>query len=151
MGIDRFRTALARHRCVALYTSIFIYHLESNPKYRGLADCVFAWLESTAGSKAVTSAITMTELLVKPYRETGEDQVNTLYALLSTYPNLEWIPSSLEIAALAAKIRAQHRLRTPGALQTATALLARATAMITNDPIFKRVPGFDVLVLDEWL
>jgi predicted nucleic acid-binding protein len=150
LAIERFRTALSRHRHVALDTSIFIYHMESNPKYRALADCAFAWLE-IGGSTAVTSVITMTELLVKPYRETQEEDADTLYALLSTYPDLEWIPSSLEIAALAATIRANHRLRTPDALQAATALIARATAMITNDPIFKRVPGLEVLVLDEWL
>jgi uncharacterized protein len=78
-------------------------------------------------------------------------QVNELAGLLSMYPNLEWIPGTLAIAVLAAEIRANHRLPTPDALQAATALHANATGLLTNDPIFKRVPGVDVLVLDEYL
>jgi predicted nucleic acid-binding protein len=149
LGVEELRTSLARHRRAAFDTSIFIYYLEENPKYSALTDCAFSWLES-GGSRGITSVITMTELLVKPYRETYEENVDTLYALLSTYPDLEWIPSTLEIAALAAKIRATHRLRTPDALQAATAAYSNATAMITNDPVFKRIPDFEVLILDDY-
>lgn len=150
MGIEQFRISLARHLRVAFDTRIFIYHLEQNPKYCGLADCAFSWLDSGA-CMGVTSVITMTELLVKPYRETSEENVDTLYALLSTYPDFAWIPSTLEIAALAAKIRASYRLRTPDALQAATAVHAQATAFVTNDPIFRRIPDFDTLILNDFV
>jgi predicted nucleic acid-binding protein len=100
---------------------------------------------------AVTSTITMTELLVHPYRDYDLEQVSELAGLLSIYPNLEWIPATLAIAILAAEIRANHRLATPDALQAATGLHANATGFLTNDPIFKRVPGLDVLVLEEYL
>jgi predicted nucleic acid-binding protein len=93
----------------------------------------------------------MTELLVRPYRDADEQRVNEFYALLSTYPNLEWIAPTLEIADRAARIRAQHRLRTPDALQAATAMHAQATGLITNDPVFKRVAEFETLVLDHIL
>ena len=150
MGVEQLRTALGRHRRVALDTSIFIYHLEANPKYLALTDCIFSSLDSNT-STAVTSVITMTELLVKPYRESDEETADKCYALLSTYPNLEWISPTLEIAALAAEIRAIHRLRTPDALQIATAAHANATAMLTNDPIFRHVSDFDVLILDDYV
>lgn len=150
MAVERLRKALGRHHQVALDTSIFIYHLEANPKYVSLSDCVFSWLESRT-SRVVTSVITLTELMVKPYRESDADTASKCYALLSSYPNLEWISPTLETASLAAKIRATHRLRTPDALQAATAIEARATAMLTNDPIFRRVSDFDALVLDDYL
>ena len=67
---------------------MFIYHLEGNPKYVPLTDCVFSWLDAKPSS-AVTSVITMTELLVKPYRESDEESAAKYYALLSTYPGLE--------------------------------------------------------------
>jgi predicted nucleic acid-binding protein len=146
--VERLRTLLGPHRCVALDTSIFIYHLEANPRYIALTDCIFEWLDANT-SVAVTSVITLTELLVKPYRESDE-MVQKTYSLLSTYPHIEWLRPSLEIAALAAKIRAMHRLRTPDALQAATGVHAKATAMLTNDPIFKRVSGFEALVLDDY-
>jgi predicted nucleic acid-binding protein len=91
----------------------------------------------------------MTELLVLPYREGDEQRANDFYGLLSTYPNLEWIAPSLEIADLAARTRALHRLRTPDALQAATAAHSQATGLITNDPAFARVEDFETLVLDH--
>ena len=150
MGVERLRSFLRRHRRIGLDTSIFIYQLESNPKYLAHTDPIFSWLERP-GSTAVTSTITMTELLVLPYREGDEQRANDFYGLLSTYPNLEWIAPSLEIAALAARIRALHRLRTPDGLQAATALYSRATGLITNDPVFERVDNFETLILDRIL
>ncbi len=89
------------------------------------------------------------ELLVLPYREGDEQRANDFYGLLSTYPNLEWIAPNLEIADLAARIRALHRLQTPDALQAATAAYSQAAGLITNDPVFRRVEGFETLVLDQ--
>jgi predicted nucleic acid-binding protein len=133
-----------------LDTSIFIYQLEANSKYLAYTDPVFSWLERS-GSKAITSTITMTELLVLPYRDVDERRANDFYGLLSTYPNLDWIAPNLEIAELAARIRALHHLQTPDALQAATAAHSQATGLITNDAIFERVEGFQTLVLDELL
>jgi predicted nucleic acid-binding protein len=91
----------------------------------------------------------MTELLVLPYREGDEQRADDMYGLLSTYPNLDWIAPNLEIAEIAARIRALHRLRTPDALQAATAVHSQATGLITNDPVFEPVEGFETLVLDH--
>jgi len=150
LGVERLRAFLRRHRRIALDTSIFIYHLEANPKYLAYTDPIFFWLERSE-STAITSTITMTELLVLPYREGDEQRANDFYGLLSTYPNLDWVAPNLEIAELAARIRALHRLRTPDALQAATAAHSQATGLITNDAVFERVEGFQTLVLDELL
>jgi predicted nucleic acid-binding protein len=150
LGLTVLRAFLRRHRRIALDTSVFIYLLEANTRYIELTDPVFAWLERPEHA-AVTSTITMTELLVPAYRSGGDERVNEFYALLATYPNLDWMPPSLEIADIAARIRAAHRLRTPDALQAATAVHARATGLITNDPVFERVEGLDALVLERLL
>ena len=141
---------LRRHRRIALDTSVFICHVEANPRYVGVTDRIFAWLEQP-GHSAVTSTITMTELLVQPYRDSAEQRVNEFFALLATYPNLDWIAPDLEVADSAARIRATHRLRIPDALQAATAFHGRATALVTNDPIFERVDFFETLLLDDVL
>jgi predicted nucleic acid-binding protein len=150
LGVDRLRVFLRRHRRIALDTSIFIYHLEPNPKYLAYTDLIFSWIERSE-SKAITSTITMTELLVLPYREDDEQRADDFYGLLTTYPNLAWIAPDLEMAELAARIRALHRLRTPDALQAATAVRAEASGLITNDAVFKRIEGLQTLVLDELL
>ncbi len=150
MGLNRLRAFLRRHRRIALDTSVFIYQLEANPRYVGLTDPIFAWLERQ-GHAAVTSTITMTELLVQPYRDSGEQRADEIYALLATYPNLDWIAPNLEIADIAARLRAAHRLRTPDALQAATAVHAQVTGLLTNDPVFTRVEAFETLLLEHLL
>ena len=150
MGVDALRSFLQKNRRVALDTNIFIYHLEANSLYLPLTDVIFSALERTALT-AITSTITMTELLVPAYRRKDEGKVDEFYALLSRYPNLEWIAPTLEIADLAAEFRALHRLRTPDALQAATAVREGATGFITNDPVFTRVTDFETLVLDRIL
>ena len=64
----------------------------------------------------------MTELLVHPYRASDDRQIDEFYALLSTYPNLEWVPPSLEIADEAAKIQLIFGCKLPDDLQAATAI-----------------------------
>ena len=150
MGVEHLRLLLRRHRRIALDTSVFIYQLEASPRYVALADAVFSWIEK-AGHEAVTSTITMTELLVPSYRERDESRVDAFYGLLSTYPNLRWIAPDLETADLAAKLRALYRLRTPDALQAATAIRAEATGFVTNDPAFARIEQFDTVVLHRVL
>lgn len=150
MALADFGSLLRRHRRIALDTSVFIYHLESNPKYNGLTEQVFSSIERHRIG-ALTSTITMTELLVQPYRVLDEKRIDEFYGLLTTFPNLDWIAPNLEIADLAARLRAAHNLRTPDALQVATALHEQATALITNDPVFERIRALESVVLDRFL
>jgi predicted nucleic acid-binding protein len=150
LGVEELKQLLRRHRRIALDTSVFIYQLEANAKYLSLTDAVFAWVERT-GHEAVTSTITMTELLVPSYRDNNEHRVDEFYGLLSTYPNLRWMAPDLEAADMAARLRATYKLRTPDALQAATAILAEATGFITNDPFFLRVVEFETALLDQFL
>jgi predicted nucleic acid-binding protein len=150
LGLDKLRVSLRRHRRVAFDSCIFIYQIEANPKYVTLTDLVFSWLVQPA-FRAVTSAITMTEVLVPSYRNRDQKLLDNFYGLLSTYPNLEWISVGLEIADVAAELRAQHNMRTPDAIHAATAIHAGATALITNDPLFSRISDFDVVILDDYV
>lgn len=147
MEVTPLRAFLARHRRVALDTSVFIYYLEANLAYADLAGEVFAWLEHSKNT-AVTSTLTMTELLVHPYRLADEQMVNQYFGLLSVFPNLDWIAPDLQIADVAARLRAHHRLRTPDALQIATAIRSGASAFLTNDAGLARVAEVEIGILD---
>ncbi len=143
-------TFLRAHRRVALDTSIFIYKLDPSPRYITLARRVFDWIEQS-DCQAVTSTITMTELLVRPIRELNRKEVDAIQGFLTIFPNLEWIASDLEIASTAAEIRAHHNLKVADALQAATAIHASASGLIANDAVFRRVPAFETLLFDELL
>lgn len=88
---------------------------------------------------------------MQPYRAVDIDRVNKFYALLSTFPHLEWVAPTLGIADFGAQLRAEHRLRTPDALQAATAISCKATGFVSNDPAFRRVAGLEVMVLEDLL
>jgi predicted nucleic acid-binding protein len=150
LGIEALHAFLSRHRQVALDTSVFLYHAQAHPKYSRFTLPVFSWLEKPGGH-AVTSTVTLTELLVQPLRAKDENLVGVFFALLAKYTNLEWISVSVQIAALGARYRADFGLRAPDAIQGATCIYSRISSLLTNDPVFKRIPELDLLVLDEML
>jgi predicted nucleic acid-binding protein len=150
LGIERLHAFLRRHRRVALDTSVFIYQAQSHPEYSSVTHPLFSWVERPA-SIAVTSTVTLTEVLVQPIRSENEELVREFFALLTRYPNLEWVPVSVQIAALAARYRAQYGIRTPDAIQGASCVYSEVSAFITNDPVFKRIPELDILLLDDLL
>jgi predicted nucleic acid-binding protein len=150
LGLNPLRAFLRRHNRIALDTNVFIYHLEENIRYLPLTDMIFSWLDQP-DSVAITSTLTMTELLVQPFRAKDEDKAELFYGLLSTYPNLSWIAPDLDAANLAARYRADPRPKTIDALHAATAVQASATGLITNDAALARIVGIEVLVLETLL
>ncbi len=141
---------LEEHPLLTLDTSVFIYFVELHPTYHGLCSPVFASIEK-GSSRATTSTLTLLEILVQPYRKKLDELVLKLYALLTTYPNIEWIELNLDIADTAARLRADHRMKTPDAIQAATAICSGATGFLCNDAVFRRVNAFDTLLLDDCL
>ncbi len=150
MSGSRLRSFLARHSKIGLDTSVFIYQVEGSQKYYELVNLIFEWLEGPAGS-AVTSTVTMLELLVHPYRHSDPKRAEKMYSLVSIYPHLDWIPPTLHIADRAARLMAAHNLATADALQAATAFACGATALVSNDKTLQRVPNLEVIVLDQML
>jgi predicted nucleic acid-binding protein len=149
LGLAALRGFLRRHRRIALDTSVFIYQMEANPRYVALTETVFEWLELPNHS-ALTSTVTMMELLVQPCRDSNRELPNRFYGLLGAYPHLDWVAPSLEIADIAARLRARHRFKPLDAIQAATAIKGGVTALITNDAVFERVELFKTAVLDRF-
>jgi predicted nucleic acid-binding protein len=149
-GSAALKEFLKKHTTVCLDTNVLIYWVENHPVYASVLEPLFSRLDRGTMA-AVTSTVTMLEILVKPYRDSNEDLVNQLYSLMSTYPGLQWVDLTLLIADTGAHLRAEFNLRTPDAIQAATALHSSATALISNDAVFERVPGFDTLTLSKIL
>ncbi|MEP7336274.1 MAG: PIN domain-containing protein [Acidobacteriota bacterium] len=63
--------------------------------------------------------------------------------------NFTTLAVSAAIAERAAELRARYRLRTPDALQIATALEADCEAFLSNDTGLRRVTELRVLLLDD--
>ena len=131
-------------RIVALDTSPLIYYFEDHDPYAEVLEPFFQDLH--AGKfQVVTSVVTLLEVLVRPLR-LGDEKLASLYndSLLS-HPNIATIPVGFAIAQAAGEIRAQHNLKTPDALQVATAVSHHAEVILTNDRDLGGLSGLEVL------
>lgn len=148
--MKRLQEFLKNHSVIGIDTSIFIYHLEDNSRYSPLTEIIFDTLENRK-NRGVTSYLTLMEILVKPKGE-GLQQVARDYEYyLTTFPNLTFYEMGLDVAKKASDLRASERIKSPDAIQLATAILHGATAFLTNDKIFERVKGVEILILDKLL
>lgn len=115
-----FQQRLDAHQSIGLDTSIFIYHLEANPRYLPLTQQLLKRVE-TGQCSGVVSTVTLMELTVHPWRKNRADIARQYEALLTKFPSLTVVEVSREVARQAAQIRATYNVRPADALQVATA------------------------------
>lgn len=132
-------------KSIALDSNIFIYNLEQNPHYTQFTDVLFNRLILN-DLKAVTSIISLTEILSYPETEKVEKQI--VEDFFNT-PNLQVSDVDQEIARKAAKIRRKYGFRLPDSVQLATALQAKAKAFVTNDERLKTLKELKIILLKE--
>jgi predicted nucleic acid-binding protein len=127
-------------------TSPFIYLVEQHPRYILVVREIFSRLD--AGEfVGVSSVITLVEVLTQP-KKAGAVLIEREYnALLLNSQHLSIDVVTHAIADRAADLRARYNLRTPDALQLATALEAGCDAFLTNDLALRRVTDLRVLAL----
>ena len=133
---------------IGLDTNIFIYFLEDHPRYGSWCALLFDRIER-GQNPAVTSTVTLLELLVQPYRDQKEELAQKIFALASTYPKLEWAPVTMNLADRAAELRARYRLSTPDAIQLATAIGHKTTRFYGNDRSLRRVKEIECCIVDD--
>lgn len=134
------RGHLAAGATVAVDTTPFIYLLEGHEKFAGL------FAAADAGDLHIAlSTITLAEVLTGPFKAGKSALAKRYEKALSQYT---LVPGSPAIAALAAQLQSDYRLRLPNAIQLATALDIGASAFVTHDRDFSRVTGIDILTGD---
>ena len=136
---------------VGLDTSLFIYHFERHPIYFPLSQEILSGIEK-GERKGITSMITLMEIIVKPL-SLGMPEIARKYeALLMNFPNLEVVDVDRDVIRQAARLRADHRIKPPDALQVSACLLGGAQVFITNDRQIDRLrEKFEIVILDDLL
>jgi len=136
--MTRPRVTFERQKVLALDTNIFIYHFEEHPAYVDFTESLFERIES-GRARAVTSALTLHEVLTGA-RRAGNDRLVSLYRdLIGSFPNLHVVPFDARIAEISSGLRARYDLPTPDAIQVATALHESAESFVTNDARLSRI------------
>lgn len=143
-AVERLQTwgQLPLGATVLVDTSPFIYILEGKQPFAALFEGLFE-LADAGGVTICLSVITLAEVLTGPYQASLTPLAKRYEKVLNGYCVLPVTPA---IAALAAQLRAQYKLRLPDALQLATALDVEADALVTHDRDFSKVTGMRVLM-----
>lgn len=135
-------------KIIGLDTMVFIYHFEENKIYSPLTFSIFESLEK-GNFNAITSILTLLEILVKPKRENNLILTERYKILFETFPNLQVKTINKNIADVASSLRANYNINTPDAIQVATSLEAQADVFITNDTSLKKITEIKVMLLSE--
>lgn len=135
---------------VALDSSIFIYFIEEHPLYLPVIEPLFEAID--AGEiEAVTSSLTLLEVLVIPFRFSNAALIVRYETLLTKSQGLRLVDLDRDFLRSVAQVRASIRAKTPDAMQLAAAMEAGCPVFLTNDDRIPNVPGLRVLLLDDYL
>ena len=135
---------------ICIDTAPFIYFIEKNPKYLSMLRPFFA--EINAGKiDALTSTITLLEVLVLPFKTKNESLAEKYRDILLYAEGLTTFEIFHEVSELSSRLRAKYSIRTPDAIQIAVGIIYGADAFLTNDSSLKKVNDIRVVILEDFL
>ncbi len=133
---------------IYLDTNVFMYALEGFERFEAFLTELFKEIQD-GRIKAVTSELTLAEVLVKPLAD-GETEVCAAYAAaIQDSEGLEVAPVTREALIEAAGIRAKIGIRLPDAIHVATAVLSGCRSFLTNDRSIREIPNMSVIYLSD--
>lgn len=128
---------------VYLDANVFIFALEGDPLFGAASATVLRAVE--AGTiAAVTSELTLAEVLVKPLKLGRGDLVDRFLAAIGEGP-IAVHPLSRAILLRSAEIRAVHGGRLADALHVATAIEAGCEPFVSEDRGIRPPPGLSLV------
>jgi predicted nucleic acid-binding protein len=138
-----------RGKRICIDTAPFIYFIEKDPNYLNIVRPIFS--EIDAGNiEALTSTITLLEVLVLPFKTKNESLAEKYREILLHAEGLATYEIVHEVSELAAKLRVKYAIRTPDAIQIAVGIIYGADAFLTNDSGLKKVNDIRVMILEEF-
>ena len=135
---------------LALDTVAFIYFIEEHPVFLPLVEPIFRGADA-GDREIVTSAVTLLEVLVVPYRAGDLSLAERYEVLLTGSRGVRLVGLDRVQLRAAAQLRAVHGVRTPDALQLAAALSERCQALVTNDRRLPAIAGLRIVQLRDLL
>jgi len=128
-----------------LDANIVIYRVEAvEPFNRQLLATLQELVEEHPNAGFAVSRLSMMECLVKPLREQNAADIERYRSFFAS-AGLQIVELGVVVIESATVLRARHGLRTPDAIQAASALsLKGSVTFLTGDRHFRKVPGLNV-------
>jgi predicted nucleic acid-binding protein len=109
------------------------------------------FIEADQGRRElVTSVLTLLEVLVVPYRAGNLALAERCEQLLTRSRGVRLVKATRDLLRTAAELRAATGVRTPDALQVASALSARCRTFVTNGRRLPVIPALRVVQLSAY-
>lgn len=133
---------------IGIDTAIVVYFIEEHPRFLPLILPLFR--EADQGRRElITSAVTLLEVLVVPYRAGNRLLADRYEALLTRSRGIRLVDLTRDQLRAAAQLRAVTGVRTPDALQLVAAIGSTCAAFLTNDRRIPPIPGVRVIQLGD--
>ena len=129
-----------------LDTAPVVYLIERNPDFIDRVKPIFARLDRDI--IGVVSPITLAECLVFPIKQ-GLTDLEQIFTEMMTGKSIDFVPTDIKIAKIAATIRAKYNFQLPDSIQIATAISSDCDAFLTNDVALARVTEIRAIVVSK--
>lgn len=138
-----------KNKTLFLDTAPIIYYIEENQQYIEQLDNLF----NANNNKLFlfkTSIVSLIEVLIHPLRQNNINLANQYQSILCNSKTLEIIDIDINIALKTAELRARYGIKTPDAIQIATAISSDSNYFITNDLELKKLNAeIQIITLNE--
>lgn len=128
-------------------TAPFIYYLEGNSSAAEALDGLFR--DMGPKTRIFTSTITLSELLLEPFRDENIQLAAKCHLMLTYSQDLKIHTPDQTAAERAAQLKASYKLSTASALQLATAIVHKADFFLTHDERLKIVKEITVVTIKD--
>lgn len=134
---------------IFLDTSPLIYFLDENSPFKPQMDKIFYKILNS-DIKFITSAITVEEFMVMPYRNEDSAAIQGFHKFINEN-KIPVLKIDVDLAIEAVKIRAEYRhFKAMDALQLAAAVCSGCDLFLTNDKQLKQFNKISCVTIEEW-
>lgn len=144
-----FQSRLEEAHRIHIDPIVIAYHLLGISPYVDLTTLLFAGIHAET-IRAQTSALSVYQLLVEPYRKGEEELALRAFKYLGSQPGLEIVPVTARIARQAAEVKARLGGSPERAVQLATALLGGSRAYLAIKSSLRRIAGMEIINLEDF-
>lgn len=149
--VNLFKQNLINLKHVGLDSMCFIYQFAGHSAFSPFTKLIFSLLEENR-IRAVTSMITVVEIFVHEEKIRDPFTIQAYEHSLRSIPNMELITIDWNVARFASILRAKYKvLKTPDALQIASAILNDCKGFVTNDNKLKQVKELKVVTFADFV
>ncbi len=133
---------------VFIDTAPLIYWFEEHPAY---TDIMAGFFDNITKKRIplITSMITYIEVITQPARLGADDLADKYRDYFLNSEQLNIYPLDMLVADAAVSMRAAYSLRTPDAIQLATAQVCGCNYILSNDRKWRRIKNIRIVLVDE--